>query len=817
MKLLAKNHIKVGVMLLALLLPAAGWGSTATLVNSKLSLVNGTAFVDFSGSDGGVLTASIGNQITVCSVTYPTQCAVGYIKAAGTSETFATALLNTNTDFASETGWTLNVGYALDTGTKVLSFSPGGSNGQYAYKTKTVVTNGVYYTEITTTITAEYFSPQLGAEQNLWPNYISATGTYSNYKIATTASNAAGFQCQNKATANFSISAISIKQLTAPGNTGVTIVSTAGGSTYNWASNNFTTGRNDSAGYTYTIIPACSTTNGGSGICYVDSTSSGGNGTTSATTGVNAAFASVSIASGYSYAPGDTISIAKGSTFSEQQLFIGNSGTVGSPITITTHGSGAKPIINPATIIPSWTGPDGNGVYSATVTATPVMLFEDTIPTVRATNATCADGTWFFATTTMSYKPTSGSPSDHSIGYVRASGTSSTTTHAGVNISERKYITVNGIRVVNGYFGIATVETSTPSDNLIITNCDLIYCANGIEVVAKTRSDDSLVSSNYLYRNGQAISLDTNAGNNSPITGWTITGNNVVDPGTIDGTAVWYVGAIGSGHAEGIGILNGVNCVISQNTITGGNAIGLVLFATATSTVSGNTIYRNLIYGNAGTQKAIGFSGSGTSNFSGNKIINNLIINNTSSNIMNLYFGSGASAENIVANNTFYGNTNTPIAIQIESKFLTIKNNLFNGNTGTYKGIYNAAVPDETFLCNNNLYGTGSTNFGSSNASKTWAEWNALGYDTHGLMSSNALLTATYGLGAGSPAIDSASPIEGLHSGSTIVGGDMAGNTKLYKCTSSGGVDIGAYERKCFSDGIPGKVWDSSPRIYTIP
>ena len=65
--------------------------------------------------------------------------------------------------------------------------------------------------------------------------------------------------------------------------------------------------------------------------------------------------------------------------------------------------------------------------------------------------------------------------------------------------------------------------------------------------------------------------------------------------------------------------------------------------------------------------------------------------------------------------------------------------------------------------------------------------------------------------------IDAGSAIALLHVGSAIVGGDAAGNTKLYKCTTAGGVDIGALEKPCFADGLPGKVWDSTPRIYTVP
>ena len=74
---------------------------SVSLANSKLSLSNGTAFVDFSAAD--VLTDYIGKRIVITDSAG--KKAVGYIKAAGTGETLGDELA-TNGGFDSDTtGW----------------------------------------------------------------------------------------------------------------------------------------------------------------------------------------------------------------------------------------------------------------------------------------------------------------------------------------------------------------------------------------------------------------------------------------------------------------------------------------------------------------------------------------------------------------------------------------------------------------------------------------------------------------------------------------------------------------------------------------
>jgi hypothetical protein len=65
----------------------------------KLSLVNGTAFVDFSAA--GALTPYICGQLTITDSSG--RHLVGFIKAAGSGETYGSELMS-NTNFAATTG-----------------------------------------------------------------------------------------------------------------------------------------------------------------------------------------------------------------------------------------------------------------------------------------------------------------------------------------------------------------------------------------------------------------------------------------------------------------------------------------------------------------------------------------------------------------------------------------------------------------------------------------------------------------------------------------------------------------------------------------
>ena len=71
-----------------------------------------------------------------------------------------------------------------------------------------------------------------------------------------------------------------------------------------------------------------------------------------------------------------------------------------------------------------------------------------------------------------------------------------------------------------------------------------------------------------------------------------------------------------------------------------------------------------------------------------------------------------------------------------------------------------------------------------------------------------------FNIRAGSPAIDAGTAVTGLHTGSTIVGGDAGGNTRLY----GSGVDIGGYEKLQKTASLfPVLPVFGKPKYYTVP
>jgi hypothetical protein len=96
------------------------------------------------------------------------------------------------------------------------------------------------------------------------------------------------------------------------------------------------------------VAAACSTAGGGSGVCYVDSASSGGNGTTTELSGANAAFSTLAAVYAVTYTGDDRILLKRGCTWNER-LRSSTSGTSGHPITYDVYGAGEAPIIGTTT------------------------------------------------------------------------------------------------------------------------------------------------------------------------------------------------------------------------------------------------------------------------------------------------------------------------------------------------------------------------------------------------------------------------------------------------------------------------------------
>lgn len=234
---------------------------SVTLSNMKLSAVDGTAFVDFSTAN--VLTDYVSYKRKLTLTDSAGKKLVGYIKAAGTGETFGDELV-TNGDFATGdgTGW--------------LEGGAGVATEDYTDNelTSTITTAGakIYGQAFAHPLKLLSFSVTVRDRDNYQSFFYqrapgSPGGTYVDHAILSTNGTFTGKFTAYPQIEHFYLGTVgsaalnavityddvSIKQVLTPSTTGVTITSTADGSTFNWATKEEGFNYNGASGYTYTI------------------------------------------------------------------------------------------------------------------------------------------------------------------------------------------------------------------------------------------------------------------------------------------------------------------------------------------------------------------------------------------------------------------------------------------------------------------------------------------------------------------------------------------------------------------------------------
>ena len=234
---------------------ADGSVKTATRANTKISAVDGFAFVDFSESAFLTLPEHRGCKLTVTSISTGKKL-TGYIKAAGTGETLGSEL-NTNADFSAWTGdnpdgWAMTENasnYVTENAGLGARFVSDGSG--FATVAQTISGAGSLH-KLSVTVSARA-SGALRYQQNpgevgQYANF-DAVGNSTFYRSYTGTSH---LITRNSA-CDVTLSLFSAKQVLTPAVTGVTITSTADGSTFNWASKEAGFNYNDASGYTYQL------------------------------------------------------------------------------------------------------------------------------------------------------------------------------------------------------------------------------------------------------------------------------------------------------------------------------------------------------------------------------------------------------------------------------------------------------------------------------------------------------------------------------------------------------------------------------------
>ena len=215
---------------------ADGSVKTATRANTKISAVDGSAFVDFSESAYLTLPEHRGCKLTVTDSAG--KKLVGYIKAAGLGETLRSDLAS-GWDFTS--GWiTGNLNTTIVDSNTFTTTIYGGVG-----KDLTQVASTLYQVVVQGAVSGGQF------QLRDWGGVLYGTnfGThYANWKTTNTRIYLVG-----SIASTVDITTLTVKQVLTPAVTGVTITSTADGTTYNWASKEAGFNYNDASGYTYKL------------------------------------------------------------------------------------------------------------------------------------------------------------------------------------------------------------------------------------------------------------------------------------------------------------------------------------------------------------------------------------------------------------------------------------------------------------------------------------------------------------------------------------------------------------------------------------
>ena len=494
--------------------------------------------------------------------------------------------------------------------------------------------------------------------------------------------------------------------------------------------------------------------------------------------------------------PGDSILLNRGDIF-RGSIIVTKSGTNSLPITIGTYGVGALPIIT-LTTITGWTQ-NSNGVFSIKKQMWPEIsiFYQDGKPLLQtASSSNCTDGNWWCDNSNLYYKPAIGTANDHVITIANIGSNSGY--ESGIDLSNSSYITINGIEFDAIGYALKTFDTKYGTVGLTIQNSVFNYCRTAIYFMPDIGNNTTATIKNCLfYRNQCAINMYTSSGEggrpgqtHGTHINCNITGNEMAENGTIDGTTHWFRGT----DFEAIGLQNFMNGTITNNYVHDGFQIGIIFYNLDTRSSDNNVISQNRIINNKkgglilqGDNCDEGYSADYS--FNNNFISNNLFVNSSytatsSAGTIIIYPGKNTTQMNYFVNNTLSGNSNVIYFPTSRPPFFTIENNIIY-NSGAYRFVeWTWLTKPQSLIMDYNLYfeeNSGSYGFQFRNSLSINSMRN-LGMEEHSKFLNPFFINASaidFNLQSTSPAIDAG----------VKVGLPYIGNAP----------DIGAYE---FSDTI---------------
>ena len=235
---------------------------SVTLSNMKISAADDYAFVDFSTTN--VLTDYVTYRAKLTITDSAGKKLIGYIKAAGTGETYGSELV-TNGDMEDgdpPSGWTYDANtsassVAGDTGQalKIVAVNPAGWH-PVAYQVLAGSAGQLIKASMDgkAVSSSSYFFLTIGPTTSIYQSagYTSSWATRTGYAVHTGSADLR-LRTYTDRTGEGHFDNATAKQVLTPSTTGVTITSTPDGEVYNWASVDEGFDFYDPEGYTYTI------------------------------------------------------------------------------------------------------------------------------------------------------------------------------------------------------------------------------------------------------------------------------------------------------------------------------------------------------------------------------------------------------------------------------------------------------------------------------------------------------------------------------------------------------------------------------------
>lgn len=473
----------------------------------------------------------------------------------------------------------------------------------------------------------------------------------------------------------------------------------------------------------------------------------------------------------------------KGGTTTYETIKVNASGTKANVITINSYGSG-KAMIDGSLMISSnaWTANDPvTGVYSIPATLARMPLYEDDVPVPYATTSSCLDGNTYWQRGVKNYyKPSSGTPSNHTLQYYRPGSDS---LGIGLDLGANSYITIDGLSFRRWRTDIGTSVTinGTHNDYVTIMNCSFDDSGWGIYIFATQATSTNITiaknSFSHLMNSLELASVKCEqVGDIGKFDTVTISNNIISNCSQAKNTSSIFTNyvTIGSGFdTEGIGLQNIKNSIISANNING-LCRGVVLYACSNSQTHNNLFSNNFI---DTSQAPIILYNNKAGKFYENNLYYNILRGGRSDGwdsalvLQNAYAGM-----NYIYNNTIISTAGHIVEYVWIADYFTFKNNIFV-HSDNYGHIFDSAYEIPHTVFDYNLWSAFPESYAlyvlNSNY-YTYAQWRGtLGFDTHSPAKTSDPLFAS--ASSGNYTLTSSSPAKwaGLNVGLTA---DCLGN-----------------------------------------